>query len=123
MDESEPGARRAKASKTAPRGPTLRQRVALCSADRMEPSVIAAVLGISEDRLRVEFSVELEHGAAIVRAQHLAALSTAARCGSSPAAKALLAVAAKPEPEKPTRSQGSLSVEARALRIIRGDRK
>jgi hypothetical protein len=88
----------------------------------MAPDKIAAALGVPLDRLRADFAHELEHGAAIVRARQLAALGAAAGTGNASAARALLAIAEKPEPEQPAKP-GRPDVAARALKILQGGKK
>jgi hypothetical protein len=102
---------------------TLRERIALASADGMAPSVIAAVVGLPLERLRRDFAVELEHGPEIIRLAHLVSLSTAAKGGSSPAAKALLALSDRPEPEKPAEERPESDLVGRALRILDGGKR
>lgn len=122
-----PGAGRPKGSKTKAKATAAplsdRQRVALCVADGMDAPTIAAALGIPEGELRADFAHALEHGGAIVRAQQLAALATAAEAGNAAAAKALLAIAGKPEPERPAHGAGGPDLATRALRILEGGRR
>lgn len=120
-----PGAGRPKGSKTkrTPVGATLHGRVALLVADGMDEATISAVLGVPADQLRAEYGHELAHGISLVRADQLAALAASAAGGNAAAAKALLAIAGKPEAEKPARSAGRPDLATRALRILDGGRK
>jgi len=101
----------------------LRERVALCVAGGMTVAAIADALGVPEERLRAEFGRELEHGHAIVRADQLAALAAAAKGGNTAAAKTLIALASKPDPEQPRAHQQGGDIAARALRILEGGKK
>ncbi len=107
-----------------PRAPALRQMVVLLSGAGMAAASIAAVLEVGEEELREDFARELEHGGAILQAELLARLVMAAKRGSSPAARALLAlIADRPEPEAPAAAEGESDVVTRALRILDGGRK
>lgn len=98
-----------------------RQAVALCSAAGMPRQAIAAACGISEVELIADFAHELEHGADIVRAQQLVALSTAAAGGNAAAAKALLAVTERQVPEAVPAQMDPMA--ERTLRLLKGGKK
>jgi hypothetical protein len=66
-----------------------RRRVALLVYDGMTPEKIAAVMGTSLEKLQVIFARELEHGAALIRAELLENLKAAGDDGNVSANRAL----------------------------------
>lgn len=118
-----PSAPVAPAAPTVDQNAVMRERVALCASAGMDVSAIAAALGIAEAHLTVAYAHELANGAAIVRADSLAALKVAAAEGNAGAAKALLAIIAKmePQPDGPpgvSRSPTRGDATTRALRFL-----
>jgi len=126
-----PGAGRPKGAKNKPKplldllreDAAMRQRVALCAGSGMGVPEISIATGMTEDQLLTCFARELEHGRALVRADALVALKAAADDGNAAAAKALLVVTEKndPEPDAPpgsSRSAKSGDAASRAVRYL-----